>query len=197
MEELFTDEDFDFTDAIDDPAAILGKIGIYALKELAKSEEAQQYILTGAQSIDDWIQVKTGNVSNRNLEETIQLALDSTVLRDDKTIQQIISIITTLYATTNVNRGAIVGGTLLKEFGSDVFPHIDEKELRFAVPINQNLLKHVSQIVEKTYSELMTKYDLKNYATFSDGLQGHSSINMVAAPTDMVINIIKSFFGSK
>lgn len=196
MEEEFTDFDFTEMGESADPAIyFFKKIAIMALKNLADNEDAQEYIRLGTQSIDDFIQEKIGKVSKRSPEDAIQLAINTSRERDDRTIQRIISVITVLYATHEVSRGAIVGGTLLKEFGENVYPHINKKELRFAVPINQKLLQYVSNDVEKIYKQLKSKYNINEYADYTDVQKNYnSSINYLGGPVDTILNLINKIF---
>lgn len=147
--------------------AILAVVEI-ALEELANDKELQSQVLNGAETVADWLQVKCGKVSKRSMEESIQLAMDTSVVRDEPTICEIISTITTLYATNEIERGAIVGGTLLSKFGDEIFPHIDKRELRFSRKINLTIYEHVLISVKNSFHEKMQNYDFKEYADFSN-----------------------------
>jgi len=188
---------------------LIKKIAVDALRDLANNDKAQQSILLSAQTVDDFIQVKMGNVSNRSLEEAIEMALTVSVVRDDQTLQKIISVITTLYATTEINRGAIVGGTLLKEFGSTVFPHIDKKELRFAKPINKKLLNYISGTVKESFTDYKAEYNVKDFADYSNcsmaatsgaaigAIRAGIGAGIIATATSMILAMITSIFKSK
>ena len=125
-------------------------------------------VLNKAQNIADWIQEKCGKVSKRNLQESIQLAINSSIVRDEDTMCRIIATITTLYATQKINRGAIVGGTLLKEFGTETFPHIKERELRFAKELNNQVFEHVLKSISKSYKEKISEFNFKKNVDYSD-----------------------------
>ncbi len=143
-------------------------IAEYALRKLANDEELQKVVLNKAQNIADWIQIKCGKVSKRNLQESIQLAINSSIVRDEDIICRIIATITTLYATQEINRGALVGGTLLKEFGTETFPHIKERELRFAKKLNNQVFEHVLKSISKSYKEEISKFNFKKNVDYSD-----------------------------
>ena len=173
---------------------LLKKISVEALRTLANNEEVQYTIQSYTQKLDDFIQVKMGKVSHRSLEEAIEMAITVSAIRDDKTLQKIISLVTTLYATTEINRGAIVGGTLLKELGSNIFPHIDKKELRFAKPINKKLLNSISITVKELFISYKAKYNLKEFADYSNYSVINSSASPISAPTVIILSMINKIF---
>lgn len=146
-----------------------------ALEEIAKNQELRSSILEGAQNIDDWLQEKRGKINRRTTVESITLAINTSVVRDKDTICSIIAVITTLYATRKVTRGAHVGGTLRKFFGENVFPHIDERELRFAKPVNEKVYEHILESVSDSFLDVMKKYDFKKYADFSNVNSGYGT----------------------
>ncbi|WP_134694690.1 hypothetical protein [Aeromonas taiwanensis] len=138
-----------------------------ALNNLAKDPELMADILDKAKSIDDWLQEKLGCINKPNTEESIKLAIETSIARDKETICSIIAVITTLYATRSVVRGANIGGTLLKEFGEDVFPHIAEHELRYAKHVNPQIKEHIQLYVLDSFDETMSKYDFDKHVDFS------------------------------
>ncbi|WP_368163660.1 hypothetical protein [Aeromonas sp. R6-2] len=146
-----------------------------ALEEIAKNQELRSSILEGAQNIDDWLQEKRGKINRRTTVESITLAINTSVVRDKNTICSIIAVITTLYATRKITRGAHVGGTLRKFFGENVFPHIDEKELRFAKPVNEKVYEHILESVSDSFLDVMKQYDFKKYADFSNVNSGYGT----------------------
>ncbi|TVP12695.1 hypothetical protein [Shewanella sp. KCT] len=144
-----------------------------AMEEISQKPELRDSILDGAQNIDDWLQEKLGKVSRPSTAKSVTLAIDTSVVRDQDTICSIIAVITTLYATRKVTRGAHVGGTLRKHFGEDVFPHIDERELRFAKPVNEKVYNHVLESVSESFLDIMKEYDFKKYSDFSNVDSGY------------------------
>ncbi|WP_283393088.1 hypothetical protein [Photobacterium phosphoreum] len=139
-----------------------------ALDKLEKDEELQDKVISKFRGIADLIQEKSGRVNVHDMDTAIQLSLDTAIKRDKETMCQVLSVITTLYATTDVKRGAISGGTLLKFFGEDVFPHIDQRELRFAKHINDKVYKNVLATIEANFDEKVSNYLVKDYADFSN-----------------------------
>ncbi|PAX55235.1 hypothetical protein [Brunnivagina elsteri] len=148
--------------------AVLLDIIEYALKNLADDKNLQKKLVGTTQEIADWLQVTLGKVSKPDIQESIQLALKTSIVRDEETICQIMAAIATLYATEDINRGAIVGGTLLKKFGKDTFPHIDEREIRFAKEINPIIFNHLLASMRESFQEKMKEFDFQKYADFSD-----------------------------
>lgn len=146
-----------------------------AMKEISQNPELRGSILDGAQNIDDWLQEKLGKVRRPSTTESVMLAIETSVVRDHDTICSIIAVITTLYATRKVTRGAHVGGTLRKYFGEDIFPHIDERELRFAKPVNENVYNYVMKSVSESFLDVMKEYDFKKYADFSNVDSGYGT----------------------
>ena len=147
--------------------ALLQLAGV-ALDKLEKDKELQDKVISKFRGIADLIQEKSGRVNVHDMDTAIQLSLDTAIKRDRETMCQVLSVITTLYATTDVKRGAICGGTLLKFFGEDVFPHIDQRELRFAKNINDKVYKNVLATVEANFDEKVSNYLVKDYADFSN-----------------------------
>jgi hypothetical protein len=140
----------------------------YSLKSLSNDQDLQKELTEKSQDVADWLQVRIGKVSKPDLEESIQLALNTSVVRDEETVCQIMAAIATLHATEDVCRGAIVGGTLLKRFGHDTFPHINKREIRFAKEINPVIFSHILPEIRESFREKIKEFDFKKYADFSD-----------------------------
>lgn len=146
--------------------AILSLVDI-ALKQLSKNEKLQQKAMNGAQRTDDRLQQFLGNVNTYTLEEAIQTAISTAVIRDKETTSKIIAIVSILYFTNRVPRGAICAGTLLKYIGCDTFPHIDEKELRFAKELNIASIEAVTGNVMENYDEALGDYNVAESVDYS------------------------------
>jgi|GEM_PF-6025517 len=128
----------------------------------------------------DFLQVTTGNVNLRSQQEAIELALKTCIRKDPKSQLQVTAYVTALYlqygqqnlvgggwsgpAVTLVKlpgmlqqkglRGAQVGGSLLKHFGRTYFPHIADRELKYALDVDPQLLKHIhSELTRKASSK--------------------------------------------
>jgi len=166
--------------------ALLTIAGI-ALEKLENDEELQDKVIDKFRGLADFIQEKSGNVNIHDLDTAIQLSFDTAVKRDQETICEILAVITTLYATTDVKRGAICGGTLLKHFGDDIFPHIDSRELRFACDINIKIYQNVLKTVQDNFDDKVSEFMVKDYADFSS----ISATSSYWASTDIIGNILK------
>lgn len=146
--------------------ALLGLVGV-ALENLEKDVELQDQVISKFRGVADFLQEVTGNVNVQDIDAAIQLSLDTVAKRDKQTMCQVISAITTLYATTEVKRGAVCGGTLLQFFGEDIFPHIDPRELRFAKHINEKVYQTVLASIEANFDEKVANYLIKDYIDYS------------------------------
>lgn len=132
-----------------------------ALTYISNDPILKNKILSESINIDDWIQLKLGKVSKRSQKEAIELAIKTSVVKDKDTICRIIALITTLYATNTIERGAELGGTLLKEFGRDIFPHINNNELRFAKNINREIYQAVLMRVNNSFESYVRAFNFK------------------------------------
>jgi len=180
--------------------AVLNLVGL-ALKKLASDKELQNKVLKGSQSVDDWMQEARGNVNSYSLEDAIQIALSTSQKRDKDTICRVIAIITTLYCSHEVSRSAICGGTLLKYLGEDVFPHIDEKELRFAKELNSKIIESIATQVSGGYEEYLGEYivnDSVDYSLLPPPLTSQLVIQPLAKPFVQhgasIFGMIRKFF---
>lgn len=155
-----------------------------ALSKIADNPEYREELLTATQSIDDWVQEKLGKTNKRTLQESIQLAMDTSIVRDKETICAIIAVVSTLYATSSSLRGAVVGGTLLARFGEGVFPHINKQEIRFAKPVNEKLYSYFFKHNNSSYKTALKDFDFKKHADFSNigvGLSSWGAISLFNA----------------
>lgn len=103
-------------------------------------------------------QLKTGNVNLHSVEEAISIALKTCIRKDQESQREIIVFIKGLYLQYNIERAAQVGGSLLKRFGKSWFPHIQDRELRFALKVDKDLENYL-------YSEL-TKNNVNSELRF-------------------------------
>ncbi len=179
----------------------------YSLENLSRDQDLQEKLADKGQDLADWLQVRLGEVNRPDLQESLQLALDTSVVRDEETICQIMATIATLYATEDVNRGAIVGGTLLKKFGTDTFPHVNEREIRFAKEVNPVIFNYLLLEMRESFREKIKYFDFKKYADFSDlNVSGNSwvatsltsannsPIYLIANYGQKVFAVLKSYF---
>ncbi len=156
-----------------------------ALKKLSRDENMQKKAARGAQSVDDWIQQARGNVNTYSIEEAIQTALSTSIKRDQETICRIISVITLLYFTHEVPRGAICGGTLLKYLGTETFPHINDRQLRFAKDLSEPAIDNLTSVVMSDYDDVLGKYTVNNsvdYSVHSAGITSRVAVHSLTMP---------------
>lgn len=117
--------------------------------KIASNPEVQKQIQVSGMKIFDFIQVKTRQVNSHSLEEAIKIALQTCLRQDNNSRSRVAAFITGLYAEHQIERGAQVGGSLLKRFGKSWFPHIKDRELRFALDVNSELEEYLyRQIIE-------------------------------------------------
>ena len=97
----------------------------------------------------DHIQVSTGNVNLHSAEEAIEIATNTCIRKDTDSQAKVVSFVTGLYLQHDIERAAQVGGSLLKRFGKSWFPHIKDRELRFAAEVDSELEDYLyNQIVQ-------------------------------------------------
>ncbi len=115
------------------------KAAMHALKELAGNEEAQAKALSFMQGAFDMYQVKTGKVNLQSSEDAIKSAVGSCIRDDEESQARVAAFVSGLYAQHNIHRGAQVGGSLRKRFGPSWFPHIRDREERYALEVDRDL----------------------------------------------------------
>lgn len=116
----------------------------------------------------DLLQVTTGNVNLRSQQEAIKIALNTCIRKDPESQLQVTAYVTALYLQYDQRnpvvgswavsaipiklpgvfkskgfRGAKVGGSLLKHFGRTYFPHIADRELKYALEVDPELLSYI------------------------------------------------------
>ncbi|GJD18292.1 hypothetical protein RIVM261_032480 [Rivularia sp. IAM M-261] len=63
----------------------------------------------------------------------------------------VVAYVTALYMQHEIHRAAQVGGSLLKRFGKSYFPHIKDRELRFALEVDSELENYLyTQIINQS-----------------------------------------------
>lgn len=124
-------------------------IAIMVLGKLAKDTKVQKAAFSFAQDIFknlfDFFQVTTGQINLQSCEEAIETAITSCIRTEEEELVRVTAFITALYAQHKIHRGAQVGGSLRKRFGSSWFPHIKERELRYALKVDKDLEEYLYQ----------------------------------------------------
>lgn len=135
-----------------------------AVRDLAKKAEVDD-ARNAVQKFLDFVQVQSGNVNLDGVDEAISKAC-ATCLRDDMESQvQVAAYICALYFQHDIRRAAEVGGSLRKRFGSAWFPHIKERELRFAKDVSPDLEEALyGEIMERIKTADATPEDLSDAA---------------------------------
>ena len=130
----------------------LEQVAVTVFLKLTNDPKFRQQAYESGLKLFDFIQVKTGNVNLHSPEKAIKIAI-STCLRKDKDSQtKVAAFITGLYLQHKIERAAQVGGSLLKHFGKSWFPHIADRELRFALQVDSELEKYL-------YSQFISNID--------------------------------------
>ncbi|WP_156481546.1 hypothetical protein [Anabaena sp. 4-3] len=89
--------------------------------------------------IRDFIQETSGNVNRDNLTQAIEKACSSCTRNNFHDQARVSAFLTALYMQNDIRRAAQVGGSLRKRFGVTWFPHIKERELRYAIDVDKEL----------------------------------------------------------
>ncbi|TVP62120.1 MAG: hypothetical protein EA343_12145 [Nodularia sp. (in: Bacteria)] len=97
----------------------------------------------------DMIQEVSGNVNRDSLEQAVENACNSCTRKNLDDQLRITAFLTALYMQNDIKRAAQVGGSLRKRFGVTWFPHIKERELRYALDVDQELEDFFSQELAK------------------------------------------------
>lgn len=113
--------------------------------------ETQYRIQDGVGQAADLLQVMTGNVNQRTERESLELALEKCIRKDLESQMRVTAFITSLYLQHQIQRGAQVGGSLLKHFGRSWFPHIAERELKYSLTVDSELLDYIYSELNKTH----------------------------------------------
>jgi hypothetical protein len=120
----------------------LGRVLIQESLNLLSNPEIRQ-------QAQDIIQEVSGNVNRDTLEQAVEKACTSCTKKSVDDQLSVIAFVTALYMQNDINRAAQVGGSLRKRFGITWFPHIKERELRYALDVNEELVDFFYQELSK------------------------------------------------
>jgi hypothetical protein len=115
------------------------KIAIEIFWRLVNDTQYRQQAYDGGIIIVDFIQVKTKNVNLHSLEKAVEIATETCIRKDSESQVRVLAYVTALYMQYDIERAAQVGGSLLKHFGKSFFPHIKDREYRFALEVDSEL----------------------------------------------------------
>ncbi|WP_272575186.1 hypothetical protein [Providencia sp. PROV273] len=142
------------------------------ITNLANDEVLRSKFEENGKSIMDFLQVNLGKVSKRSESEEIFLAINSSDRQDKETLCEIVAVITTLFTTCKIERGAQVGGTLLAEFGDKVYPHIAERELRYKLPVNAGIKRKAYNMAMNDFDNIMKENDISDISELREKMKG-------------------------
>lgn len=132
--------------------AALEKIAVEMFYQLPNDPQFRKQAYNAGVKILDYIQVSTGNVNLNSPEKAIEIAVDTCIRKDTDSLARVVSFVTALYLQHDIERAAQVGGSLLKRFGKSWFPHIKNRELRFAAEVDSELEDYLYNQIVKTAS---------------------------------------------
>ena len=92
-----------------------------------------------------------GNVNLHSQEEAVKIASSTCIRKERESQAKVVAYVTALYMQHDIHRAAQVGGSLLKRFGKSYFPHIKDRELRFALEVDSELENYLyTQIINQS-----------------------------------------------
>jgi hypothetical protein len=119
------------------------QIAINLFWKLINDEQARNQIQNLGLNLFDRIQVATYNVNLHSPEEAVEIAISTCIRKDRENQVRVAAFVTALYLQYEIERAAQVGGSLLKRFGKSWFPHIQDRELRFALKVDSELEEYL------------------------------------------------------
>jgi len=137
--------------------AKLVRLAMNALIELANNRKVQKAALGFAEdlfkNLSDFFQVATGQVNQQTCEQAIESAVTSCIRQDEESLTRVTAFVSALYAQHEIHRGAQVGGSLRQRFGPSWFPHIKERELRYALKVDRDLEDYLFDQIRSAASD--------------------------------------------
>ncbi len=130
----------------------LEQIAVTVFLKLTNDPKFRQQAYDSGLKIFHFIQVKTGNVNLHSPEKAVKIAVSTCIRKDKDSQAKVAAFVTGLYLQHKVERAAQVGGSLLRHFGKSWFPHIQDRELRFALDVDPELEKYL-------YSQFISNID--------------------------------------
>jgi len=128
---------------------IIINTSIKVLTELATNPNIKNNATELFRSAYDVYQMKIGKVNLQTVEEATKSAIE-TCIRDDKESQvRVAAFVSAMYSQHDIQRGAQVGGSLLKRFGTAWFPRIKERELRYSLNVDKELEDYLYSKIEQ------------------------------------------------
>ncbi|MCG9887134.1 MAG: hypothetical protein MH825_16505 [Cyanobacteria bacterium] len=107
--------------------------------KLLTDEELHKQVALRVEDLYHTYQVKSGQVNLHSQEKAITISLKTCLRKDQESQEKVAAFVTGLYLQHRIERAAQVGGSLLKRFGKSWFPHIQDRELKFALEVDAEL----------------------------------------------------------
>ncbi|MBD2683086.1 MULTISPECIES: hypothetical protein [Nostoc] len=128
------------------------KIAVSLFWSLANDEKTKKQVYNLGLKFFDSIQVATGNVNLHSPEEAVKIAISTCIRKDRENQARVAAFVTALYLQYEIERAAQIGGSLLNRFGKSWFPHIKDREIRFALKVDTELENYLyNQILNESY----------------------------------------------
>jgi uncharacterized membrane protein YkvA (DUF1232 family) len=135
-----------FSDDILELAAALGIVVMHIKDEHKKK---------AAETLKQWFgshhNHKTREVNLQSCDEAIKSAIESCIRKEDESLIRVAAFVNALYVQHKIHRAAQVGGSLRKRFGLSWFPHIKEREDRYALEVDKDLEEYLYQKITSEY----------------------------------------------
>lgn len=118
---------------------VIFKAAKRVLIELATNRDAQEKAQGLIRGALDMYQVRAGKVNLQSSEDATESAIEFCIRDDEESQTRVAAFVSALYLQHDIHRGAQVGGSLRKRFGPSWFPHIKEREERYALDVDKEL----------------------------------------------------------
>ncbi len=109
------------------------------IKNKEKREKLLELLKPLKVNAESFIKSKVGKINKESLDEAIEIALEKCTKKDNENQIRITAFLTSLYKLHKIERGAQVGGSLLKRFGESWFPAIKKRELSYSFDVDRDI----------------------------------------------------------
>jgi len=92
-------------------------------------------------------------VNLQSCQEAIERAIESCIRREEESLARVAAFVNALYLQHKIYRAAQVGGSLRKRFSPSWFPHIQEREERYALEVDKDLEEYWYQKIRSEDSQ--------------------------------------------
>jgi len=135
-----------FSDDFLQLTAALGTVAIHIKNEHKKK---------AAEKLKQWFgsNQKARQVNLQSCQEAIKSAIESCTRKEEESLARVAAFINALYLQHKIYRAAQVGGSLRTRFGPSWFPHIKEREERYALQVDKDLEEYLYQKIRSEDSQ--------------------------------------------